>query len=165
MVTRSGGIERCCASANVSRAGYYRHWQASKPRQEETALRDDIQRLSLANKHHGHRPVTMLLKRAGWMVNHKRVQRIRRADNLLCVTGRTFRPATTDGRHQWKIYPHPARNLIATTVNHLWMADINYVRLDEQLIYLAVVLDAFSRKVVGWAQWPIIRERNWRLRR
>ena len=72
------GIERSCDLVKLSRAGYYRHWQASKPRQEETALRDEIQRLSLANKHQGYRPVTVLLKRAGWIVNHKRVQRIRR---------------------------------------------------------------------------------------
>lgn len=145
------GIERSCDLVKLSRAGYYRHWQASKPRQEETALRDEIQRLSLANKHQGYRPVTVLLKRAGWIVNHKRVQRIRREDNLLCVTGRTFRPATTDARHQWKLWPNLARNLIATTVNQLWVADITYVRLDEEFVYLAVVLDAFSRKVVGWA--------------
>jgi putative transposase len=92
------GIERSCVLAKVSRSGYYRHWQASQPRQEETALRDEIQRLSLAHKHQGYRPVTVLLKRAGWLVNHKRVQRIRREDNLLCISGRTFRPATTDGR-------------------------------------------------------------------
>jgi putative transposase len=145
------GIERSCDLAKVSRAGYYRHWQTSKPRQEETALRDEVQRLSLANKHQGYRPVTVLLKRAGWIVNHKRVQRIRREDNLLCVTGRTFRPATTDARHQWKLWPNLARNLTATTVNQLCVADITYVRLDEAFVYLAVVLDAFSRKVVGWA--------------
>ena len=144
------GIERRCALAGVSRAGYYRHWQASKPRQEETALRDEIQRLSLAGKHRGYRPVTVLLKRAGWAVNHKRVQRIRREDNLLCVTGRTFRPATTDGRHHWKVWPNLARCLQPTTVNQLWVADITYIRLDEAFVYLAVVLDAFSRKVLGW---------------
>jgi putative transposase len=113
-------IERSCALVKVSRAGYYRHWLASKPKQEETALRDEIQRLSLANKQHGYRLVTVLLKRAGWVVNHKRVQRIRQADNLLCVSGRTFRPATTDGRHYWKVWPNLARYLIPMTVNQLW---------------------------------------------
>jgi len=67
------------------------------------------------------------MKRAGWVVNHKRVQRIRRVDNLLCVTGRTFRPATTDARHQWKLWPNLVQNLIATNVNQLWVADITYV--------------------------------------
>jgi transposase InsO family protein len=148
------GIDRTCQLAGVSRAGYYRHWLASKPRQEETALRDEIQRLSLANKHQGYRLVMVLLKRAGWVVNHKRVQRIRRENNLLCLSGRTFRPATTDGRHGWKVWPNLARHLVPTTVNQLWVADITYVRLDEAFIYLAVVLDAFGRKVVGWVGCP-----------
>lgn len=143
------GIERSGDLVRVSRAGYYRPWQASKPKQEETALRGEIQRLSLANKHYGYRPVTVLLQRAGWAVNHKRVQRIRAADNLLCVSGRTFGPATTDARHGWKVWPSLARHVITTTVNQLWVADITYVRLDEEFVYLAVVLDAFSRKVVG----------------
>jgi putative transposase len=145
------GIERSCDLIKVSRAGYYRHWQASKPRQEETALRDEIQRLSLAKRYQGYRLITRELQQLGWTVNHKRVQRIRREDNLLCLSGRTFRPATTDSRHGWKIWPNLARYLKPTTVNQLWVADITYIRLDEEFVYLAVVLDAFSRKVVGWA--------------
>ena len=144
-------IERMCRLAGVSRAGYYRHWQASAPRQEETALRDVIQRLSLAERHYGYRRVTALLRVSGWAVNHKRVQRIRREDNLLCVARQAFRPATTDSRHGWKIWPNLARQLLPMTVNQLWVADITYVRLDEEFVYLAVILDAYSRKVVGWA--------------
>jgi putative transposase len=144
-------IERRCGLAGVSRAGYYRHWQASAPRQEETALRDEIQRLSLANRLHGYRPITVLLKRSGWVVNHKRVQRLRQADNLLCVAKKAFRPATTDSRHRFVVYPNLARRLVPTTVNQLWAADITYVRLSEEFIYLAVVLDAFSRRVIGWS--------------
>jgi hypothetical protein len=98
------GIERMCVLAGVSRAGYYGHWLASKPREEETALRDEIQRLSLAQRkngcrHNGYRQITVLLHRAGWAVNHKRVARIRREDNLLCVPKLSFRPGTTDSRH------------------------------------------------------------------
>jgi transposase InsO family protein len=144
-------IERRCWLAGVSRAGYYRHWQASAPRQEETALRDEIQRLSLAERFYGYRRLTVLLKRSGWMVNHKRVARIRREDNLLCVPKQAFRPATTDSRHRFVVYPNLARRLVPTTVNQLWMADITYVRLSEEFIYLAVVLDAFSRRVIGWS--------------
>jgi putative transposase len=143
-------IERRCRLAGVSRAGYYRHWQASAPRQEETAVRDEIQRLSLGNRLHGYRPITVLLKRAGWVVNHKRVQRLRREDNLLCVAKKAFRPATTDSRHRFMVYPNLARRIVPTTVNQLWIADITYVRLSEEFIYLAVVLDAFSRRVIGW---------------
>ena len=140
-----------CVLAGVSRAGYYRHWLASKPRQEETALHDAIQRLSLARKHSGYRLITVQLQRAGWAVNHKRVARIRREDNLLCVPKLSFRPPTTDGRHHWQVWPNLARHLVPMAVNQLWVADITYIRLNETFVYLAVVLDGFSRRVVGWA--------------
>jgi putative transposase len=143
-------IERRCRLAGVSRAGYYRHWHASVPRQEETAVRDEIQRLSLEHHHYGYRRITVLLKRSGWTVNHKRVQRLRAEDNLLCVPRQAFRPATTDSRHRFVVYPNLARRLVPTAVNQLWVADITYVRLSEAFIYLAVVLDAFSRRVIGW---------------
>jgi transposase InsO family protein len=145
------GIERMCALAGVSRAGYYRHWQASKPRAEETGLRDVVQRLALANRHYGHRRIAALLRREGWQVNKKRVLRILRADNLLCLGKRAFVPPTTDSRHGWPIYPNLARHLRPTAINQLWVADITYVRLAEEFAYLAVVLDAFSRRVIGWA--------------
>ena len=149
------GIERMCALAGVSRASYYRQWLASKPREEETALRDEIQRLSLAQRangyRHGYRVITIQLRRAGWAVNHKRVARIRREDNLLCVPKQAFRPATTDSRHGWRVWPNLARRMVPMAVNQLWVADITYIRLREEFVYLAVVLDAFSRRVVGWA--------------
>jgi len=150
-----GGIERMCALAGVSRASYYRHWLASQPREEATALRDEIQRLSLAQRangyRHGYRVITMQLRQAGWAVNHKRVARIRREDNLLCVAKLRFRPATTDSRHGWPVWPNLARHLVPMAVNQLWVADITYIRLREAFVYLAVMLDAFSRRVVGWA--------------
>jgi putative transposase len=144
-------IDRYCRLAGVSRAGYYRHWQASAPRQEETALRDAVQKLSIAHPREGYRPITARLRREGWMVNHKRVERLRRADNLLCLRKPAFRPATTDSRHRFMIHPNLAARVVPTAVNQLWVADITYVRLAEQFMYLAVVLDAYSRKVVGWA--------------
>jgi transposase InsO family protein len=143
-------IDRMCGLAGASRAGYYRYWQASAPRQEETAVRDEIQRLSLANRHNGYRVITVLLQRAGWSVNHKRVQRLRREDNLLCVTAKTFRPATTDSDHRFTVYANLARRMVPTAINQLWVADITYIRLSEEFVYLAVVLDAFSRRVIGW---------------
>ena len=121
-----GGIERMCALAGVSRASYYRHWLALRPRQEETAPRDEIQRLSLARRKNGYREgyrlITIQLQRAGWAVNHKRVSRIRREDNLLCVPRKAFRPATTDGRHRWRVWPNLARDLVPMAVNQLWVA-------------------------------------------
>ena len=145
------GIEQMCRLADVSRAGYYRHWRASEPAREETALRDEVQCLSLAHRFYGYRRITALLRQAGWAVNRKRVQRIRQTDNLLCVTGRTFRPPTTDSRHRFAVYPNLARRMVPTGINQLWVADITYVRLAESFVYLAVVLDAWSRRVVGWA--------------
>jgi transposase InsO family protein len=140
-----------CLLAGVSRAGYYRHWRASRPRQEETALRDRIQRLALANRYYGYRRLTAELKREGWAINHKRVLRIAREDNLLCLRRRAFVPQTTQSDHRYKIYPNLAKRLEPMAPNQLWVADITYIRLDEAFVYLAVILDAFSRKVVGWA--------------
>jgi len=140
-----------CLLAGLSRAGYYRHWQANRPRQEETALRDRVQKLALANRHYGYRRLTAELKREGWAINHKRVLRIARDDNLLCLRRRAFAPQTTQSDHRYKVYPNLARSLELMATNQLWVADITYIRLDEAFVYLAVVLDAFSRKVIGWA--------------
>jgi transposase InsO family protein len=144
-------IERMCALAGVSRAGYYRHWRASVPRQEETAVRDAIQRLALEHRHYGYRRIAAQLRREGLAVNRKRVLRLMREDNLLCLRGRSFVPVTTCSRHDWRIVPNLARGLVPTGLDQLWVADITYIRLQEQFAYLAVVLDAFSRRVVGWA--------------
>jgi transposase InsO family protein len=153
-MTQSQGdlsVERMCALAQVNRAGYYRHWQASAPRREETALRDRLQHLALENRHYGYRRLLELLKREGWAVNHKRVLRLMRNDNLLCLRQRRFVPATTDSKHRFKVYPNLARRLELTAINQLWVADLTYIRLAEDFVYLAVVLDVFSRRVVGWA--------------
>jgi transposase InsO family protein len=144
-------VERMCALAGVSRAGYYRHWQTSAPRQEETAVRDAIQRVALANRRYGYRRITAQLRRQGLVVNHKRVLRLTRADNLLCLRRRSFVPVTTDSRHGWRVVPNLARGMIPTGLDQLWVADITYVHLLEEFAYLAIVLDAFSRRVVGWA--------------
>jgi putative transposase len=144
-------IERMCGLAGVSRAAYYRRWGQSAPLQEETALRDVIQHLALAHRHYGYRRIGALLRRQGWSVNHKRLVRLMREDNLLCLRKPPFKPPTTDSRHGWRVWPNLARRLIPLQTDQLWVADITYVRLDEAFVYLAVVLDAFSRKAVGWA--------------
>lgn len=145
------GIERLCRLAGVSRAGYYRHWQAAMPVLEETELRDAVQRSALRNRKYGHRRITVDLQRAGWPVNKKRILRIMREDNLLCVPKRAFAPPTTNSRHRWRIYPNLARYVLPMALNQLWVADITYVRLAEEFVYLAVILDAFSRRVIGWS--------------
>ena len=144
-------VERMCALAGVSRAGYYRRWRASAPRQEETTFRDAIQRVVLANRRYGYRRIAAQLRRDGFVVNHKRVLRLMRQDNLLCLHKRPFVPVTTDSRHEWRVVPNLARGLVPTGLDQLWVADITYVRLLEEFAYLAVLLDAFSRRVIGWA--------------
>ena len=144
-------VERMCVLARVSRAGYYRHWAASAPRQEETAVRDAIQRVALENRHYGYRRIAKELHNNGLVVNHKRVLRLMRRDNLLCLRKRPFVPMTTDSRHEWRVVPNLARGLVPTGLDQLWVADITYVRLAEEFAFLAVLLDAFSRRVIGWA--------------
>jgi putative transposase len=151
------GIERMCQLAGISRSGYYRHWQLSAPRQEETGLRDVIQRLALRHRHYGYRRIGALLRREGWQANHKRVLRLMREDNLLCLRQTPFVPTTTNSRHNWCVVPNLARGIVLDRLDLLWVADITYLHLAEEFGYLAVILDAFSRKVVGWALEPHLR--------
>ena len=144
-------VERMCVLAGMSRAGYYRRWHASAPRQEETTVRDAIQRVALANRRYGYRRIAAQLRREGFVANHKRVLRLMRRDNLLCLRQRSFVPVTTDSRHEWRLVPNLARGLVLTGLDQLWVADITYVRLLEEFAFLAVLLDAFSRRVIGWA--------------
>jgi putative transposase len=144
-------VARMCALAGVSRAGYYRHWSAAAPRQEETSVRDAIQRLALADRHCGYRRITHKLRREGMAVNHKRVLRLMREDNLLCLRKRAFVPVTTDSRHSWRVVANLARGMVLTGLDQLWVADITYIRLQDEFAFLAIVLDAFSRRVIGWA--------------
>jgi putative transposase len=141
--------EHACEIARVSRAGFYRHYEKHEPRQADVELRDAIQKIALANRCYGYRRVTAELQHQGTVVNHKRVLRLMRADNLLAVRKRRF-VFTTDSSHAYAIYPNLAARLTVTGINQLWVADITYVRLRETFLYLAIVLDAFSRRVVGW---------------
>ena len=150
-------IGQMCKLAGVNRAGYYRHWGAHAPRAEETAVRDAIQRVALANRRYGYRRIAAQLRRDGLVANHKRVLRLMRRDNLLCLRQRPFVPVTTDSSHAWRVVPNLARGLVPTGLDQLWVADITYIRLLEEFAYLAVVLDAFSRRVIGWALDPHLR--------
>lgn len=94
--------------------------------------------------------MTEELRRQGWKVNPKRVYRLMREDNLLCVRRRKF-VVTTDSNRGREVCPNLARDLVLTGVDQLWMADITYIRLAEEFIYLAVMLDAYSRRLIGWA--------------
>ena len=139
------------AAVGVSRATFYRQRrQVNPPEGVELPLRRTIQDIALEMPTYGYRPMTVELRRRGWSVNHKHVLRLMRADNLLCRPRRRF-IATTDSHHSLPVYPNLARQLVVTDTNQLWVADITYIRLPSQFVYLAVVLDAFSRRVIGWA--------------
>ena len=143
-------IVELCQLAAISRASYYRRWQSRKPNQEQMALRDRLQQLALKYRYYGYRPITKLLKREGWVVNHKRVLRLMREDNLLSLRRRKF-VITTDSGHDRPLYPNLARSMQVTALDQLWVADITYVRLTTEFIYMAVILDVHSRRVIGWA--------------
>ena len=143
-------MEQQCQLAEVSRAGFYRYLQQTAPKQADLLLRARLQELAVA--HHrlrGYRMLTAWLRREGQVVNHKRILRLMREDNLLSLRRRKY-VFTTDSRHNWPIYPNLARYATLTGLNQLWVADITFIRLRSEFIYLAVVLDAYSRRVIGW---------------
>ena len=144
-------IERMCQMAQVSRAGFYRSLQEHQPVAEEMEVRSTIQQIVLEHRRrYGYRRVTAELHRRGMLVNHKRVSRLMRKDNLLAVQPRAF-VVTTDSKHEFEVYLNLASRMKLTGINQLWVADITYIRLKTEFVYLAVILDGFSRKVVGWA--------------
>ena len=150
MSSQELAIERMCELAGVSRRSFYRFDPDAQPAERDMDLRDAIQRIALEMPNYGRPRITAELRRRGWKVNPKRVHRIMREDNLLCLRRRKF-ILTTDSRHALPIYPNLAGKMTLTNINQLWVADITYIRLESEFVYLAVVLDAFSRRVIGWA--------------
>lgn len=144
-------LGRLCELAGVGRAGFYR-WRGRELKSDsDMDLRDEIQRVALEWTAYGWRRVTAELRRRGWTVNHKKVRRIMREDNLLCLRRRKFRVVTTDSRHSLPLHPNLTGDLTVKAANQLWISDITYIRLETEFVYLAVVLDAWSRRVIGWA--------------
>jgi transposase InsO family protein len=139
-----------CTLADVSRAGVYRFPPEPPGPDPDMELRDALQRIALEFPSYGRPRMTAELQRRGWAVNHKRVYRLMREDNLLCLRKRQF-VVTTDSDHGLPVYPNLARGMALTGLDQLWVADITYIRLELEFVYLAVMLDAFSRRVIGWA--------------
>jgi len=137
-----------CGAAQVSRANYYR-FVGSEAEDPDMELRSVVQKIALSQPSYGYRRVQAELQRRGQRVNHKRVRRLMREDNLLCLRRRSF-VRTTDSRHGFTVYPNLAREMVLTDINQLWVADITYIRLSSEFVYLAVILDAYSRRVIGW---------------
>jgi len=148
---RGLAVERMVELGQVSRASFYRFEESTHPSHEDDMdLRDAIQRIALEWPSYGRPRITAELRRRGWKVNPKRVYRILREDNLLCIRKRKF-VVTTDSNHGRRVYPNLARRMVLTGVDQLWVADITYIRLREEFVFLAVILDSFSRRVIGWA--------------
>jgi putative transposase len=143
-------VNALCQMTGLSRAGFYRSRISQQATPVEMELRDQMQKVALEWPAYGYRRITHELQHRGFEVNHKRVLRMMREDNLLCMRRRGFL-VTTDSRHNLPVYPNLAREMSPTAINQLWVADITYIRLRTEFVYLAVVLDAFSRRVIGWA--------------
>jgi transposase InsO family protein len=144
-------VERMCQLAQVSRAGFYRYLQAEAPEEEHLAERAAVQEVVLAHRRrYGYRRVTKTINQGGLKINHKRVLRYMREDNLLALRHKAY-VSTTDSGHELEVFFNLAWRMELTAINQLWVADITYIRLRGEFVYLAVVLDAFSRSVVGWA--------------
>jgi putative transposase len=150
-VRRGLTIRRRVELSAMSRASFYRSLAPKAAGSDaDMDLRDAIQRIALAWPCYGRPRLTAELRRQGWRVNPKRVYRLMREDNLLCVRRRKFL-VTTDSAHGLRVYSNLARTMVLTTINQLWIADITYIRLQLEFVFLAVILDAFSRRNIGWA--------------
>ena len=139
-------------AVGLSRSTIARRLRTAVTTTEERDMerRQQIQAVALEMRSYGHRPITKELHRRGVNINKKVVLRLLRADNMLCLRRRAF-VATTDSQHQLTVYPNLVRELVLTDINQLWVADITYIRLQRQFIYLAALLDAYSRRCIGWA--------------
>ena len=144
-------VHRQCQLAGIARSSYYRHLQPMHSKDpEEMELRDQIQKICVEMHRYGYRRVTAELHRRGYRVNHKHVLALMRKDNLLCLRKKRW-VCTTNSSHAYRVYPNLAKNLVVTHLNQLWVADITYVQLAREFVYLAIILDAFSRRAIGWA--------------
>jgi putative transposase len=140
-----------CQLAEVSRVGYYRGWKERAPEEEAMAVRAAVQQIVLEHRRrYGYRRVTAELRRRGMVVNHKRVVRLMQEDQLLALRRRPW-VATTNAGHELQVYVNLARRMQLSAPDQLWVADITYIRLAQEFVYLAVVVDGFSRRAVGWA--------------
>ena len=146
----SADVRRLCQLAGIARASYYRGLEDQVPLEADTELLGQIQTLCLRYRFYGYRRITAQLRRQGMIVNAKRVQRLMREDNLTALRRKPFIPPSPDSRHSTLIVPNLLRNLKPSAPDQIWVADITYVHLREAFAYLSVVLDAFSRKVIGW---------------
>lgn len=151
-INTSVSLRKACEDMGVSRSNYL-SWK-NNPRIQSSELGEDLRDVmeEIAGEYprYGYRRITEELKQRDITVNRKRIYRLLKAYNLLCKRKKRFKPQTTDSNHNLRIYPNLAKNLVVSGVNQLWVADITYVRLPKGFVYLAVVMDVYSRKCLGW---------------
>jgi putative transposase len=141
-------IVQLCELLGVGRSWYYEHDDQADP--QDIALRDEIERIILEFSGYGYRRVTHELSRRGWQVNHKRVLRVMREESLLCHIKKRFVITTTNSRHGFPVYPNVLADVTLSAPGQAWVADFTYIRLRSAFVYLACILDAYSRRCVGW---------------
>lgn len=142
-------ISKACEHLNISRQAHY-NWQHKSTYAADAPVRSAIHNIALDFPKYGYRRITAELHRRGQPINHKKVLRIMHVENLLCRPKKKFRVTTTDSNHNYPVYPNLAKDIIVTGINQLWVADITYIHLVNECVYLAVIIDVFSRKCIGW---------------
>jgi putative transposase len=140
-----------CRAVSVSRASFYRWLEEDQRSEEDCQLRDEIERIALAWPSYGSRRIRAELQDRRWIVTRERVQQILREDGLLCLRQPKSWLATTDSKHNLPVFPNLAAGIQLNGLDQLWVADITYIRLRKDFVFLAAILDAFSRRVIGWA--------------
>lgn len=151
MIQKTGmPVTHACSALKISRGSYY-NWKNEKQEDMDKYLRKEIEGITLDFPFYEYRRVSKELQRRELQVNHKKVLRLMREDGLICRRKRAFRPVTTDSDHSYNIYPNLIKDMEVTGLNQVWVADITYVRLLEGFVYLAAIVDIFSRKCIGWA--------------
>src|SRR3989344_1409094 len=144
-------IIKSCSALKISRGSYYNWKKGGKQEDLDKYLLKEIESIALEFPFYGYRRIHRELRRRDLLVNHKKVLRLMKEDNLICRRKKAFRPVTTDSDHNYNIYPNLIKNIEVTGLNQVWVSDITYIRLPEGFSYLAAVMDMFSRKCIGWS--------------
>ena len=143
-------ISQSRQALEVSRSGYYKRITGpASISSEDMDLKNEIQRIALEFPGYGYRRIAAELRNCGYVVNRKRVLKLMKQDNLLCLKKR-FKTVTTDSNHGLPVYPNLLKSAKITGLNQAWASDITYIQLQHEHIYLAVILDLYSRKCIGW---------------
>ena len=143
-------VNHLCSELHLSTSSYYRWKSHDNISPHENDILKNLQSIAAEFPKYGYRRITKALQREGMRVNHKRVRRIMKENNLL-VRRKKFKPITTNSNHDFPKYRNLVQNITPTSINQVWVADITYIWLLKGFVYLATIMDLFSRRCVGWA--------------